>query len=82
MNLIEPQLAPVLFQDARAFVPKLDFSPKTIHDERFELLDRHIASGALRAFRHYWCHETSIGSLKGRRWMLKLSVSWRLDTTE
>jgi hypothetical protein len=58
VNLIETQLAAVLFQDARALVPKLDFSPKPIHDEQFEVFDRHIASGALRAFRHYWCHET------------------------
>jgi hypothetical protein len=64
-NLIEPQLAPVLLNDAGALVPKADFAPKTEHDERFEFLDRHMASGALRASRHYLCHETSLRTLIG-----------------
>jgi hypothetical protein len=65
VNVIEQELAPALFNDAGALVPEADFSPKTVHDERFEVLDRHMASGALRAFRHYLCHETSLRTLIG-----------------
>jgi hypothetical protein len=73
-NLIEPQLAPILFTDAGALVPKVDFTSKTVHDKRFEFLDRHMASGALRASRHFLCHETSLRTLK----LSELRGCWEL----
>lgn len=62
--MVEHKLAPAIFSDAGAPVPNADFSPKTIRDDRFEPFDRRMPSGALRAFRHFLCHETSLRTLK------------------
>jgi hypothetical protein len=56
LKVIEQELAPAIFNDAWTLVPKADFSPKTVRDDRFEDSNRRIASGAFRAFRHYLCH--------------------------
>jgi len=59
LNMFEQVLAPAIVNDPEAIVPKTHSSPETVRDERFRVLYRQIATGALRTFRHSLCHEIS-----------------------
>ena len=64
LNVFEQELAPAIVNDTEAIVPKTHSSPETVRDERFRVLDRQIASGALRTLRHSLRHEISFQTLR------------------
>ena len=49
-NLIEQEIAPAIFRDVAAIVPKPNFSPKTVCNEHVVVPDGQITSCTSRIF--------------------------------